>query len=590
MATKKVLIIEFNAGDAALLEEALQKAGYKTLSASTGAEGVRQVLDEFPDLVVLNLLMPDLQGIDLIRRIRARDVKVPIVAINQLTAASPFLIRRMGANDQITKPIDATRLLEIVERLIGKADSGGGDDRAARVQQRKIQEEGIPAEGTLKQLPFHLLLGRIFRLNASGVLTVKDEFGEIEISFEKGLPVFVDSEGFARRLVRDDQIDGEIARDIRNRALQEGITEQEAVERMELLPPDKLRDAVRGFGYAILRDLCRPSGSRFSWLAHPVSGGEPLDPAVIIELAAKRHFSPEKITDSLEGKGRALKAMYLGDDPERLPDLAKRPMIQKAVDAALRHRVLGDVLSMADNDQEKITWAVYALGILKIITFNPEEEWKPAAKPPRPEPPKSEPPRPFPERTAPPTTATFARPTAPPTTATFARPTAPPTTATFARPTAPADPEADTDKPDEEESAAGPLSDKRLLRLGRQLLKSKTYSKAQKCFEELLVRRGDDKIVLLNFAQAASRNRFMDSSERLFDSVEALRRTLEIDPNYIDARLELARIFNEAGESDLAVSELEKAQEIDPANQDVQRELRNLLRRVERVDGADPGN
>lgn len=552
MAMKKVLIIEFNTSDAGLLADTLRDAGYLPLLAATGAEGARLLLDEYPDLVVLNLLMPDLQGAELIRRVRARDRKVPIIAINQLTAASPFLIHRMGANDQITKPIEPARFLEMAERLIGKAVAGNGGETPSRAAPRKAPDEGIPSEGNFKQMGFHLLLGRIFRLQAGGVLSVRDEFGEIEISFQSGLPVFVDSEGFARRLVRDKRIDGESAREARNLALRDGITEQEAIGRLNLLTPAEMRDAVRGFGYSVLRDLCRPSGTRFSWLAQPVADGEPLDPAVIIELAAKRHFSPEKITDSLEGKGRALRAMYLGDDPGRLPDLDKRPMLQKAVDAARRHRILSDVLSQTDVEQEKISWAVYALGILKVITFNAAEQWQAPAEAPASKQP------------------TVKSATVP------------------AAPVAPAAPvEVTVEIPEAEEATGGPISDKQLLRLGRQLLKSKTYSKAQKCFEEVLVRHGDDKNVLLYFAQAASRNRFADAQDRLFDSVDALRRILAADASHVEARLELSRIFNEAGESELAMVELEKARDLDPGNADIQREMRNHLRRVEHLDGAD---
>ncbi|MDP8222615.1 MAG: response regulator [Candidatus Lernaella stagnicola] len=601
MVVTKILIIEFNAMEANTIAEGLYQQGFATVIANSGHDGLRMFFEETPDLVLVNLVMPDIQGTEIVSRIRENAEDIPIIAISQFSGSPSSIGKKVGATDEIHKPIDHKRLHAMITRHVGEPSLPPGArpprPALARTQQRHASaaapEEGMPPKGSLKNNPFHQLLAKAFRHKATGVLNVRDSLGDIRVSFQRGIPVFVQTEGFARRLARDRRVVDVKAREIRRYAANHEVPEQEAAEKLEVLPPEELADAVRGFHYSILRDLCRPSGEHFLWEQGDPRIGEPLDPAIIISLAAKRHLDPQRVRGQLEAKGRMEKEMYLATDPERLPDLARNSVAVAVIESAKQGRVLRDVLHSGEFPVERLEHIVYALGILKVITFNPDDKWQaPAAPEPEPEPapePTPEPVAAAPQRQA----VAKPKPAAAKKTPTRYIEEKGPAHVPIIEPKPPQQ-KAPTAKDNGDESVAEashePMSDRSLLRMGRKLLKSRTYSKAQRCFKELLVRNGDEPQILVLFAQAASRNRFIDPYDGLLDSIDALRRALELHPQHTEARLELARIFEEQGEMELAIAELEAGLLADPKHTDFQRQLRSLQRRLARRDEENNAN
>ncbi len=596
---KKVLIIEFDRREAQTLAATMARNGYRPLIAGTGARGLELFYSEAPDFIFINFLMPDVQGADIIRRIRSREdgAKVPIYVISQIASESETIFKRVGADGKVNKPVDQGLVISLVERYLGPghAPPAEPESRPAKGAARassapeNAKDEGIPARGSLRAHHFHQLIAQIFRARESGVLRLKDETGQVVVTFHRGCPTKVETDGLARRLSRDGLISDREAQMIRRRVAEEGVSAQQAATDLKLIDPDRLADAVRGFSYAALRDLCQPRQTRFIWEPGRTEAGPALDPAVVIELAAKRHFPPEKVTVPFETKGRLTRPMYLAADPADLPDLERRPAA-KAVVAGARHReTLSSVINRGAAPTDEIMRAAYALALLKVITFEESEAWAGArngetpvsAVRQRPTAPQPEPSasavrqRPTAPQQESPASAVRARPMAPPvdpndpaTSLAAAAVTPPPTAATMSTPKPP---------------SAAELTDEQLLRQGRQYLRDKTFSKAQRCLEELVDRgRQDDPRLLTMLASATARNRFSDSTDRLFAAVDWLRRALTIDPRYAEARLELARVFVEAGHADLARAELREQQGITPDNEEVQRELRALERRERR--------
>jgi len=624
MARKSVLVIEFNPEEARAIGDLLRQRGYHALTAHNGAEGLRVFYEEYPDLVIVNLLMPDIQGAELINRLRQRDSRehaIRIIAINQLANASPFFIKRMGVDDQVTKPIDQQRLLGLVRRYIGEPDKADAAHQAAAIppspgpakssgkrpgkseQPRKSEQlrrseqprksrpepdEGVPSSGSLMKVAFHQLLARIFRREVDGVLTVHDSLGDTKIHFHQGLPVLVNNEGFARYLMRHERLDAGQTREVRNRAIHEKISEQEVVLRLKVLPQEELLDHIRGFSYRAMRDLCRPVDDRFRWEEGPVEPHPPLNPAVAIMLGARRYFEAEKIHTTLTAKGRLDKPMVLALNPSRLPDLPRYPALQRAVEAARRGETIKQFLTMTELPNDEMEPALYALGLLKVISFDPADAWRPGPGEDIPTASREEP-RPAPERKSAPeklraepppamSQAVSEKPAPPPV---QEKPAPPPARE---KPTPPPPPQARekpaplvVETPTPAEPAAGPLTDKQLMQAGRQMLKSKIYSKAYRCFSELLMRNGDDPQVLLYYARAASRNRFVDFG--MLDAVDALRRALSLNPRFFEARLELGNIFRDIGELNLAITEVEAVLSLDPQHTEATKELNSLKRR-----------
>lgn len=121
---KKILIIEDNLELCENLEEILQLAGYEVSTASNGVEGVNAVRKVLPDLILCDVLMPELDGFGVLK-ILNRDPELALIPFIFLTAKTEKDDLRkgmgLGADDYITKPFDDVELLEAIEMRLKKS-------------------------------------------------------------------------------------------------------------------------------------------------------------------------------------------------------------------------------------------------------------------------------------------------------------------------------------------------------------------------------------------------------------------------------------------------------------------------------------
>jgi two-component system alkaline phosphatase synthesis response regulator PhoP len=108
----KILIVEDNADLANGLEINLKKEGYKVLKTATGEDAIKIILRDCPDLIILDIMLPGISGLDVCRELRNKLIAIPII---MLTAKSDELDRvvglELGADDYITKPFGLRELL-----------------------------------------------------------------------------------------------------------------------------------------------------------------------------------------------------------------------------------------------------------------------------------------------------------------------------------------------------------------------------------------------------------------------------------------------------------------------------------------------
>lgn len=114
-----ILIIDDEPGMIHIFSLALQRANYQISSASRGASGLQQAYSAPPDLILLDMMLPDMKGADLIRQLRqdAAFQHTPIIAMT----AYPALLgeaRRNGANEALCKPIRPSDLTRIIDGLL----------------------------------------------------------------------------------------------------------------------------------------------------------------------------------------------------------------------------------------------------------------------------------------------------------------------------------------------------------------------------------------------------------------------------------------------------------------------------------------
>ena len=120
-ASKKILIVEDEQDILDLVQLYLKKEGYRTYTASTGLEGLRQAKAEQPDLVVLDLMLTEMDGLEVCKQIRAdpRLSRTPIIMLTAKAEEADTVIGlELGADDYVTKPFSPKALVARVKALL----------------------------------------------------------------------------------------------------------------------------------------------------------------------------------------------------------------------------------------------------------------------------------------------------------------------------------------------------------------------------------------------------------------------------------------------------------------------------------------
>ncbi len=116
-----VLIVEDNDKNMKLARDVLQAKGYATLEAVNGEDGVRLAMEHKPDLVLMDIQLPDINGVEAFKRIRANadTAKVPVVAFTaSVTPMDRHRITDAGFDGFIGKPINLKEFLETVRKTL----------------------------------------------------------------------------------------------------------------------------------------------------------------------------------------------------------------------------------------------------------------------------------------------------------------------------------------------------------------------------------------------------------------------------------------------------------------------------------------
>ena len=119
--TKRILIIEDQEDNRAIMRDLLSTAGYALIEAVDGEEGVRLARSERPDLILMDIQLPVLDGYEATRRIRAiADLKaVPIIAVTSYAlSGDEAKTREAGCDSYVAKPFSPRELLAKVRALL----------------------------------------------------------------------------------------------------------------------------------------------------------------------------------------------------------------------------------------------------------------------------------------------------------------------------------------------------------------------------------------------------------------------------------------------------------------------------------------
>jgi DNA-binding response OmpR family regulator len=118
---KRILIVEDDPSVLRAISYMLEKEGYSVLTAVNGLEGLKKAREESPDLLVLDVMLPGIDGFEICHRLRAESptAKLPILMLSAKgQAADKSMGLGVGANEYLTKPVERTVLLSKIEALL----------------------------------------------------------------------------------------------------------------------------------------------------------------------------------------------------------------------------------------------------------------------------------------------------------------------------------------------------------------------------------------------------------------------------------------------------------------------------------------
>ncbi len=165
MSSLKVLIVEDEKNIAKVVAYNLAREGYQTAVAKDGLEALTAARKESPDLVILDLMLPKLDGLEVCRQLKSdpKTARIPIIMLTAKTQEADRVVGlEMGADDYVAKPFSVRELTARVKAVLRRGRSAGvaaavwkGNDLEVDWERRKVKSKKKPVELTPKE--FELL-------------------------------------------------------------------------------------------------------------------------------------------------------------------------------------------------------------------------------------------------------------------------------------------------------------------------------------------------------------------------------------------------------------------------------------------------
>ncbi len=196
----RILIVDDDAMAREILKRILEHAGYEVMTAGSGPEALRKLHEGIPHLVVVDLMMPEMDGFELCRRIKSH-LDVPIVILSAVAAIeSKVEGLQMYAEDYIVKPFEKEELVARVQRVLRRYGESAGVEQPEVVIDQELQinfvqhwarvkGEQVTLTPTESKLLF-LLVRNAGRVVTNETLLAKAWAGDEE-AYEEGLRVHI---------------------------------------------------------------------------------------------------------------------------------------------------------------------------------------------------------------------------------------------------------------------------------------------------------------------------------------------------------------------------------------------------------------
>ncbi len=129
---KKILAVDDEKHIVRLVQVNLERAGYAVVTANDGKEALQKVAEENPDLVVLDVMMPYMDGFEVLQNLRRNPAtrEIPVIMLTaKAQDADVFKGWQSGVDCYLTKPFNPMELLSFVKRIFDSMEGGPGGDK-----------------------------------------------------------------------------------------------------------------------------------------------------------------------------------------------------------------------------------------------------------------------------------------------------------------------------------------------------------------------------------------------------------------------------------------------------------------------------
>jgi two-component system alkaline phosphatase synthesis response regulator PhoP len=197
MSSKKVLVVDDDVKTVELVKLYLNRDGYRVLTAYNGNDALKMARENHPDLIVLDLMLPGINGFEVCRTLRSES-EVPIIMLTALTTDDDRLTGlNLGADDYVTKPFSPRELAARVRAVLRRFPGERGPDK---IQLGTLTVNFLKHEAFLESKPLNLTPiefkvlgvlikepGRVF----SRAQIIENAFGHDFDSFDRTIDVHI---------------------------------------------------------------------------------------------------------------------------------------------------------------------------------------------------------------------------------------------------------------------------------------------------------------------------------------------------------------------------------------------------------------
>jgi len=138
---RRVLVVDDEENVTHLVSSALRFDGFETITADNGSAALARVAENEPDLIVLDVMMPGMDGLGVLQSLRAAGSQVPVIFLTARDAAQDRIVGlRAGADDYVVKPFSVEELLARVHAVLRRAVPDAGREGVLRVADLELDE------------------------------------------------------------------------------------------------------------------------------------------------------------------------------------------------------------------------------------------------------------------------------------------------------------------------------------------------------------------------------------------------------------------------------------------------------------------